>query len=178
MPHLAIHEGGGKSNLPSLGCSWKSPQNSVKPMIIALSEKSALGSLSSMKKPAAFDRSGLLNMWCRRDESNTRPSHYEFSPAGKSELYRNNSDCKSLSPLKFPHSALKVGATQPPAKRSMSVPELCRADQRAVPAKSRGPPVPAATRDKARHSSFACFGAAKRDIGLISPQQIFSRSAH
>ena len=120
----------------------------------------------------------LLFAWCRRDESNTRPSHYEFSPAGESELYRNNSDCKSLSPLKFPHSALKVGATQPPAKRSMSVPELCRADQRAVPAKSRGPPVPAATRDKARHSSFACFGAAKRDIGLISPRQIFSRSAH
>ncbi|WP_028602085.1 TonB-dependent receptor [Ottowia thiooxydans] len=108
----------------------------------------------------------------------TATANVEFSPAGKSELYRNNSDCKSLSPLKFPHSALKVGATQPPAKRSMSVPELCRADQRAVPAKSRGPPVPAATRDKARHSSFACFGAAKRDIGLISPRQIFSRSAH
>ena len=111
--------------------------------------------------------------WCRRDESNTRPSHYEFSPAGKSEIYRNNSDRKSLSLLKFPHSAVQVGATQPPAKRSMSVPELCRADQRAVPAKSRGPPVPAATRDKARHSSFACFGAAKRDSGLISPRQIF-----
>ena len=121
--------------------------------------------------------SGLF-IWCRRDESNTRPSHYEFSPAVQSELYRSSDERKSLSPLKFPHSAVEAVATQPPAKRAISVPELCHADRRAEPAKSRGPPVLPATRDKAQHSCFACFGAVERDYRLISPRQIFRPLAH
>ena len=87
--------------------------------------------------------------WCRRDESNTRPSHYEFSPADKAKKYWKHSERKLLSLLKFPHSAVAVDATQPPAQRSMSVPELCHADRHAVPARSRGPPVPATNRDTA-----------------------------
>ena len=131
------------------------------------------------KKPATFYVAGFsLFTWCRRHESNTRPSHYEFSPAVQSELYRSSDERKSLSPLKFPHSAVEAVATQPPAKRAISVPELCHADRRAEPAKSRGPPVLPATRDKAQHSCFACFGAVERDSRLISPRQIFRPLAH
>ena len=98
---------------------------------------------------AAFTLLILLGFWCRRDESNTRPSHYEFSPADKAKKYWKHSERKLLSLLKFPHSAVAVDATQPPAQRSMSVPELCHADRHAVPARSRGPPVPATNRDTA-----------------------------
>ena len=125
-----------------------------------------------------FNEINGLRFWCRRDESNTRPSHYEFSPAVQSELYRSSGERKSLSPLKFPYSAVEAVATQPPAKRAISVPELCHADRRAEPAKSRGPPVLPATRDKAQHSCFACFGAVERDSRLISPRQIFRPLAH
>ena len=131
------------------------------------------------KNPATVLIAGFpLFTWCRRDESNTRPSHYEFSPAVQSELYRSSDERKSLSPLKFPHSAVEAVATQPPAKRAISVPELCHADRRAAQAKSRGPPVLPATRDKAQHSCFACFGAVERDSRLISPRQIFRPLAH
>ena len=120
----------------------------------------------------------LVVFWCRRDESNTRPSHYEFSPADKAKKYWKHSERKLLSLLKFPHSAVEAVTTQPPAKRAISVPELCHADRRAEPAKSRGPPVLPATRDKTQHSRFACFGVVERDIRLISPRQIFRLLAH
>ena len=129
------------------------------------------------QKPLTLANQGL-SLWCRRHESNTRPSHYEFSPAVQSELYRSSDERKSLSPLRFPHSAVEAVATQPPAKRATSVPELCHADRRAEPAKSRGPPVLPATRDKAQHSCFACFGAVERNYRLISPRQIFRPLAH
>ena len=102
------------------------------------------------KNPATFSIAGfLLLAWCRRDESNTRPSHYEFSPADKAKKYWKHSERKLLSLLKFPHSAVAVDATQPPAQRSMRVPALCHADRPAVPVRSRGPPVPATNRDTA-----------------------------
>ena len=111
--------------------------------------------------------------WWRGGGSNSRPSHCEFSPADKAKTNWKLSERKSLSLLKFPHSAMEVVATQPPAQRSMSVPELCHADRRAVPARSRGPLVLTANRVKAQHSSFACVGAAEREFGLISPGQVF-----
>ena len=137
---------------------------------------SPLPPIANKKAPDSCESGAFI--WCRSDESNTRPSHYEFSPAVQSELYRSSDERKSLSPLKFPHSAVEVVATQPPAKRAISVPELCHADRRAEPAKSRGPPVLPATRDKAQHSCFACFGAVERDYRLISPRQIFRPLAH